>query len=135
MKNRIWTSMSLLGALVFSGCASVTSLPPSGVSPGMLFSDVNYPSRHDAQTLFNFSKSDIELLGPVNTMSESQCILGLIAQGDNGYGNLMKAAKAKYPDADGVINLQWDTHWDLICMGIMSKVQSNVEGMAFKFKK
>jgi len=101
----------------------------------MLFTEVNYPSRHDAQTLFNFNRSDIELLGPISTSSESQCILGLMAQGDNGYGNLMKAAKAKYPEADGVINLQWDTRWNLICMGLISKVQSNVEGMAFKFKK
>ena len=135
MKKWIWTSLPLLGALVVSGCASVMSLPPSGVGPGMLFSDVNYPSRREAQTRFDFTKADIEVLGPVVTTSESQCILGLVAQGDNGYGNLLKAAKAKYPEADGVINVQWDTRWNLICMGIMSKVQSTVEGTAFKFKK
>lgn len=135
MKKMILASLPLMGALVFSGCASVLSMPPSGSSPGMLMTEVTYPSKHDAQTLFNFSKADIELLGPISVTSESQCMLGLMAQGDNGYGNLMKAAKAKYPDADGVINLQWDTRWNLLCLGIISKVQSNVEGMAFKFKK
>jgi hypothetical protein len=135
MKKWIMAGLPLLGALVISGCASVTAIPPAGSSPGVLLTEVTYPSRHDAQTLFNFSRADIELLGPITATSESQCILGLMAQGDNGYGNLMKAAKAKYPDADGIINLSWDTHWNLICLGIISKVQANVEGMAFKFKK
>ena len=111
------------------------SAPPSGVSPGMLLSDVNYPSYRESHTQFTFVRSDFEILGPVSAKAESQCILGLIAQGDNGFGNLTRAAKAKYPDCDAVINIQWDTQWNLICLGLMSKVTSTIDATAIKIKR
>jgi len=131
--------MAMLGCvsigLVLTGCAGLMTAPPSGVAPGGLFSDVNYPSYRESQTRFTFTHDDLVILGPVTATSESQCILGLVAQGDNGFGNLMRAAKAKYPECDGVINIQWDTRWNLICMGLMSKVTATVEGTAIKIKR
>ena len=131
--------MAMLGCvsigLVLTGCAGLMTAPPSGVAPGGLFSDVNYPSYRESQTRFTFTHDDLVILGPVTATSESQCILGLVAQGDNGFGNLMRAAKARYPECDGVINIQWDTRWNLICMGLMSKVTATVEGTAIKIKR
>ncbi|MEI8122938.1 MAG: hypothetical protein WCI20_12890 [bacterium] len=131
--------MAMLGCvsigLVLTGCAGLMTAPPSGVAPGGLFSDVNYPSYRESQTRFTFTHDDLVILGPVTATSESQCILGLVAQGDNGFGNLMRAAKAKYPECDGVINIQWDTRWNLICMGLLSKVTATVEGTAIKIKR
>jgi len=131
--------LALLGCVVvglsLTGCAGLMSAPPSGVSPGGLFSDVNYPSYRESQTQFTFAREDFIILGPVSATSESSCILGLFAQGDNGFGNLTRAAKAKYPDCDGVINVQWDTEWNLICLGLISKVTAKVEGTAIKIKR
>lgn len=131
--------LSVLGCVVvglgLTGCAGLMSTSPSGVAPGGLFSDVNYPSYRESQTKFTFTRDDLVILGPITAKSESQCILGLVAQGDNGFGNLMKAARTKYPDCDGVINIQWDTQWNLICLGLMSKVTATVEGTAIKIKR
>lgn len=123
-----------LGLMVLTGCGPM-SYPPSAVGPAMILTDVNYPSMHDAQTVFNFSKSDFEILGPVSATSESESILGVVARGDNGYGKLMTAAKNAYPNADAVINVQWDTDFNSICLGLYSKVTSKVTGTAVKFKK
>lgn len=116
--------------------------PPSGVSPGFLFSDVTYPSYRESSTKFTINRSDIVVLGPVTATGESQCILALWSQGDNGYGNLMKAARETYPDADGVVDVQWDTKYGNLCLPccyvwvpIFYKVKSTGEGQAFKFKK
>jgi hypothetical protein len=132
-----WLSMiGCVGAGLFlTGCAGLMSVPPSGVAPGGLFSEVTYPSYRESQTKFTFTHDDLVILGPVTATSESQSILGLVAQGDNGFGNLMRAARAKYPDCDGVINIQWDTKWNLVCLGIISKVTATVEGTAIKIKR
>lgn len=125
-----------------SGCSSLMNVPPSGVSPGFLFSDVNYPSRRESNTQFKFDRKDIVILGPVTATGESQNILLLWSQGDNGYGNLMKAAREAYPEADGVVDVQWDTRYSNLCIPccymyipILFKVKSTGEGNAFKFKK
>ena len=135
MKN--WTAIvgCVASSVILSGCAGLMSAPPSGVTPGGIFSDVTYPSYRESQTKFTFTHSDLVILGPVTSTSESSCFLGLFASGDNGYGNLTRAAKAKYPDCDGVINIQWDTEWNQICMGLISKVTATVEGTAIKIKR
>jgi len=135
MKKWLSIAVSVASGLFLTGCAGLMSTSPSGVAPGGLFSDVNYPSYRESQTRFTFTRDDLVILGSVTAKSESSCILGLVAQGDNGFGTLMKEAKMKYPDCDGVINIQWDTQWNLICLGLVSKVTSTVEGIAIKIKR
>jgi len=106
-------------------------------------SDVNYPSQRESDTQFKFTRNDIIILGPVKATGQSQNILMIWSQGDNGYGNLLKAAKATYPDADGVVDIQWDTRFSNLCLPcclgtwvpIFFKVTSTGEGNAFKFRK
>ena len=123
------------------GCGTPTAMGPSGVSPGMLMSDVNYPSARDAQTRFDFKRDDIQILGSVKAQTESLNILMLWSTGDNGYGSLMRAARQAYPQADGVVDLQWDSQFSNLCIPcyipipIMFKVISHVEGKAFQFKR
>ena len=135
--------VALIAANFLAGCAGLPmGAPPSGVSPGFLFSDVTYPSYRESSTKFTINRSDIIVLGPVTATGESQCILALWSQGDNGYGNLMKAAREAYPEADGVVDVQWDTKYGNLCLPccyvwvpIFYKVHSTGEGQAFKFKK
>jgi hypothetical protein len=55
----------------------------------------------------------------------------------------MRAARQAYPDADGLIDVQWDTKYQNLCIPcscwlwvpIMFKGTSIGEGSAFKFKK
>ncbi|MEI8139915.1 MAG: hypothetical protein WCI03_08615 [bacterium] len=135
--------VAFIATFFLAGCVSPPmGIPPSGVSPGFLFSDVNYPTQRDSITKFKVNRNDIVILGPVTAKGESQCILALWAKGDNGYGNLMKAAKGAYPNADGVVDVQWDTKYSNLCIPccyvlvpIMFKATSTGEGQAFMFKK
>jgi hypothetical protein len=134
------------------GCGTPTAMGPSGVSPGMLMTEVTYPSQHDAQTRINIKRDDIQILGTVQATAESSTfLLRLWSSGDNGYGNLMKAARRAYPQADGVVDIQWDTEYmdAFECCGlntyciilfqavpaIYSKATSHMEGKAFQFKR
>ena len=142
----------LLALLVSLACGcGTTSMGPSGVSPGLLMTDVKYPSAHDAQTRINIKRDDIQILGTVQATAESSSfLLRLWASGDNGYGKLMQAARRAYPQADGVVDIQWDTEYKdvLECCGlnycaivtralspIYAKVTSHMEGQAFQFKR
>lgn len=125
----------MAGVSVLVGCATpYMALPPGGVGPGSLVSDVTVPSSREIQTQIQLSRSDIEILGPVAVVSESQRILGMFSQGDNGYGKLLAAAKNGYPQADAVINVMWDTHYQGYIFGLFGKATSRVTGHAIKFK-
>jgi len=129
------------------GCGTPTAMGPSGVAPGMLMTEVTYPSKHDAQTRINIKRDDIQILGTVKADAESVNILfWLWASGDNGYGKLLQAARQVYPKADGVVDIQWDTEYQDACaicgtvLGyiprpIYAKVTSHMEGKAFQFKR
>lgn len=136
MKVARWVCLSFAGLMLLTGCSGLMTVPPSGVTPASLFTDVKYPSRREPETRFNFSKNDIDILGPVHATAESQTILSLLSQGDNGYGNLLKAARKEYPNADGVINVQWDTQFNNVCMGFLyQKATSHMDGTAIRFKR
>lgn len=138
--------LALLLPLV-CGCGTPVSMGPSGVSPGMLMSDVTYPSLHEAQTRINFKRDDILILGTVKADAESRnLLLWLWADGDNGYGKLMQAARRSYPQADGVVDVQWDTEYNDACSicgtcigyiprPLFAKVTSHMEAKAFQFKR
>jgi len=133
---------SLLGiGLLATGCFSpgpgVAGMGKVGVGPGGLVAQQVFPSAREAPLMeFQFKPEDIVILGPVTTTSESKNILGLVSEGGNGNLALMQAAQAKYPDAEGVMNVQWDSKYDAICMGILySTVESQIEGTAFKWKR
>ena len=142
MRRLASISVSLAIAALATGCMAPMGVAPSGVSPGALMSDVNYPSLRESSTQFKFSRSDITILGQVKAEGQSRCILLLWASGDNGYGNLLKEAKRVYPDADGVVDIQWDTRYNNLCIPccdmwipILFKSTSVGEGSAFKFNK
>jgi hypothetical protein len=132
--------------LLNCGCGTPTSMGPSGVSPGLLMTEVTYPSMRDAQTRINLKRDDIQILGVIKADAKSQNILWIWASGDNGYGNLMKAARQAYPQTDGVIDVQVDTEYkDLLSVcamyflglpiPILSSVTTHMEGRAFQFKR
>jgi len=136
--------LALLVSLV-CGCGT-TSMGPSGVSPGLLITDANYPSAHDAQTRINFKRADIQILGVVKAEFESRNIFWLWASGDNGYGKLMQAARQSYPQADGVVDVQWDTEYRDLCaccgfcifyrpVPLLATAVTHAEGKAFQFKR
>ena len=129
--------VSILGlGLLTVGCGSTASMGKVGAAPGWLVAQQSFPSAREAPVMeFQYKPEDIVILGPVTSTSQSKCILGLISEGSNGNLVLMQAARTKYPDADGVMNVQWDSRYNGICMGIYTTVDSDVEGTAFKWKR
>ena len=130
-------SAVLATAFLISGCGTVR-MPAGSVFPGLLYTDVNYPSMREApQVRYDFKAKDIEVLGPVTAKGTSMNILGIYAAGDNGYKTLLAAAKEKYPDPDEVINIKWDTeftYFGLIYIPIFQRADSTIYGMAIKLK-
>jgi len=130
-------TLIFLAIIIFitAGCGVMT-LPPSGVSPGMAYSSVNYPSMQNSITEYKFGKDDIEVLGPVLAETSSINILGLFSTGDNGYGKLLEEARRRFPEADGLVNVYFDSRYTSCLWGmIFSKVNSTVTATAVKFKK
>jgi hypothetical protein len=124
-------------SLLSSGCCGLVGgrmSSPTGSAPGGLIADGTYGSGGTC-SFIRFEGSDVEVLGQVQSSTESETTLGLISRGDNGYGKVVAAARAKYPTCNGVINLQWDTQYNTICSGILyEKVTTIIEGTAVRYK-
>ncbi len=137
-RNHLAFLAILTAALLLSGCGT-TRMPAGSVFPGLIYTDVNYPSMREApQVRYDFKAADIELLGPVTAKMTSMNILGIYAAGDNGYKTLLETAKREYPGADDVINLNWDTeftYFGLIYIPIFQRADSTLYGTAVKIKR
>ena len=105
----------------------------AGAKPGGIVADGTY-GIGGMPTHIRLQREDVQILGQVESSTESECILGIISQGDNGYGKVLAAARAKYPTCDAVINMQWDTQYKTICAGILyEKVATKITGTAIKY--
>ena len=139
MKFRNLTIAALLATSLFiSGCGT-TRMPAGSVFPGLVYTDVNYPSMREApQVRYDFKADDIEILGPVTAKGSSMNILGMFASGDNGYKTLLDTARHEYPTMDDVININWDTeftYFGLIYIPIFQRADSTLYGTAIKIKR
>ena len=82
---------------------------PSAVSPAFVFSDdVVYPYK-DSITMLNLDRKDYRIFGHVSTEMASKNILYIYSEGDNGFGKLMEIARNKYPEANALMNVYWDS--------------------------
>ncbi|MBU4211315.1 MAG: hypothetical protein L6437_01120 [Kiritimatiellae bacterium] len=126
----------LAGCLLFSP-PGTANMAPGGVGPASIFTEVTYPSAREAPFVrYTFTREDLEILGVVRGTGESINILGILSTGDNGFGSMMAQARQKYPTMDGVMNIQWDTKYNGICLGFLySKVDSSVEAVAVRYKR
>jgi len=136
MKAMIGGVVAAAGLMCLSGCGILGGFPsPRGAHPGSIVSDGTY-GVGGMPTLIRLQREDVEVLGQVQSATESECILGIISQGDNGYAKVLAAARTKYPECDAVINMQWDIQYKTICFGALyEKVTTKIEGTAIKYKR
>ncbi len=121
-----------LTAAALSGC-SLPVVKNSGVTPAVIATDVKYPSEFNGSARFNIeTKAKFNILGIVTAKGESTNILGIIAQGDNGYSNLIDTAKKM--GADDVINITTDIKYHYYFFGAFQKVVTNLTGTAIKYE-
>ena len=138
---RIVITCLVLGiVVVFSAGCGTINMPHGGVQPGAIYGDGTYPSMKDSYTKFEFGAEDLEVLGTVTGGGESSNVLLLFSQGDNGYQQLLRNAKQKYPDMDALINFYWDTKyfnvgWPYPPIPLYQRARSEVTATAVKFKK
>lgn len=137
---RIVITSLVLGVIVVlgAGCGTV-NMPHGGVYPGIVYGEGTYPSMKDSYTRFEFGADDFEVLGTVTGGGESFNLLFLFSQGDNGYQQLLRNAKQKYPDMDALINFYWDTKyfnigWPWPPLPLYQRAQSEVTATAIRFK-
>ena len=133
MKRIVGVSFAVVGLLCMSGCLMGGFPSAAGAKPGGIVADGTY-GIGGMPTHIRLQREDVQILGQVESSTESECILGIISQGDNGYGKVLAAARAKYPTCDAVINMQWDTQYKTICLGILyEKVTTKITGTAIKY--
>jgi len=111
----------------------VMNVPTGGVQPAGIVSEVNYPSKW-ADSILNHQINgnyNYRIIGPVEVNVESTNILGIVAQGDNGYKKLFE--KVKEVGGDNVINVIVDTKYSYYLFGIFQKVSSTIYGIAVKY--
>ena len=133
--SRILFGLVLLSSLALVSCCPLTQM--SGVygsSPGMVFSNINYPSllNPTMEHEISIERKDLEILGPVCSHAESYQVLGFFGTGNAGYEMLLSAARDK--GADGVMNVAVDTKVDYYVFGAYSKVTTTLYGTAYKYK-
>ena len=143
MKRIILTPMLLLCIVSMFGCASayttMQSGYPSAVTPAFIFSDdVTYPFK-DSFTIFNLDRQDYQILGHVTTELESTNILYIYSSGDSGYGKLLQIARRKYPKANALMNVYWDSKlkhvgWPYPPIPIFQKVTARVTATAVRLR-
>lgn len=135
MRKKSMYVVALL-TIVFSFVGCYASMRPGGAPPGV-FSSVNYPSMQNTVTKYHLTRDDYEVLGPVTVKSSSHNILMLFAFGDNGYGKLLSEARKKYPDADGFLNLYFDSRYNSLLpyFPIYQGIESTITGTAIKMKR
>jgi hypothetical protein len=136
MVKKVIAVLSISILIMISGCAPATThMPPSGANPATLISNTNYPSMHNSITNYNFDRDDIEILGPVTVSTASYNLLYLFSWGNNGYGALLDQAKEDYPDADGLVNINYDTHYTKVLFFLFTRVKSTVTATAVRIKR
>ncbi len=131
--SKLFTAIALLGLIGLTGCIGSTTFS-GGSLPGSIVTDINYPSALNPSTNheIEIGRDDIEIIGAVSATAESFTIVGIIGQGDSGYGKLLEAARAK--GADGIMNVTIDTQIQAYVFGAYNKVVTTLSGTAYKYK-
>lgn len=114
MKKKLFL-IALVVCLVLTSCVSgKTGLYSSGVTT-------------------NLPEKDYEILGPVELQGTITNVLGFFQWGGKGYGDLMKEAKALYPEADAVIDVYEDVSKSMIML-VYNTYTRTYYGTAIKYK-
>ncbi|HPN30832.1 MAG TPA: hypothetical protein PKY81_07730 [bacterium] len=127
--------LCVLSLMLVAGCGRAMQMGNSGVIPASIMTDVTYPAEFlGGKVSYNMeTPTKYSIIGPVNASGESSNILGIVAQGDNGYKRLMDAANRV--GADAVVNVVTDLHFNSYIFGAYTKVTTNLSGIAVKFDR
>ena len=121
---------------LLAGCCAMGGgySSPLGSRPGSIVADGTYGTG-GTPAFVRFEGTDVEVLGQVQAEGHSETTLGIISSGDNGYAKVLDAARKKYPDFNGVINLQYDVQYNNICGGaLVERVTTKIEGTVIKYR-
>jgi len=84
---------------------------------------------------YDYSSMDFDVLGPVEATGESTVILGLVSQGHEGYGLLMKNARSTYgKDVSSVMFIFADYEYQGILYPVFGTVKTTYAGTAVRLK-
>lgn len=123
MKIRLMAGFLCLGMLGLTGCATaVFERHTSG--------KVDFLSRS-----WDYTTAEYEVLGPVEASGSSQVVLGMVTDGHEGYGLLMKAARTKWGgDVTSVMFIFSEYEFSGVLYPLIGKVSTTYYGTAVKSK-
>ena len=123
MKIRLMAGLLCLGMLGLTGCAT-------GMFERHTAGKVDFQSRS-----WDYTTAEYEVLGPVEASGSSQVVLGMVTDGHEGYGLLMKAARTKWGgDVTSVMFIFSEYEFSGVLYPLIGKVSTTYYGTAVKSK-
>ena len=122
--------IAIAGAALMTGCAyGPFATPAGGTWPAFVYTDGQvYPSLNTSGTEYQLTTDDFEIRGTVVATGEAMNILGIFAEGDNGYASLMEEARAQ--GCDDVMNVRVDTrHTNILSLYVKDEVILTGQGV------
>jgi hypothetical protein len=84
---------------------------------------------------WDYTTAEYEVLGPVEASGSSQVVLGMVTDGHEGYGLLMKAARTKWGgDVTSVMFIFSEYEFSGVLYPLIGKVSTTYYGTAVKSK-
>lgn len=119
-----WTLVAglTLTAMLMSGCATA------------LFERHTSGKTDFLSRSWDYTTAEFEVLGPVEAEGSSQVVLGIVTDGHEGYGRLMKAARNKWPETTNVMFIFSEYDYSGVLYPIIGKISTTYYGTAVKSK-
>lgn len=115
-----------------TGCMLPYATGTASVPPAAIISNgLVYPGENTSSTVYQLTTADFEIRGTVMAEGKATNIFFIIAEGDNGYRNLLQQAQAL--GADDVMNVRTDVEWTNY-LGVYSEARVYLTGTAIKWK-
>ena len=116
--------MTMLFGLVIavglmSGCAGYMEYMQRSMAPNI-----------NSATVTEYGSEEYTVLGPVEAVGESKCILGVYITGEDGQGLLMRAAKQAFPNATGVKDVSAVKNYEGVLPPVYATITTTYYGVA-----
>lgn len=101
-------------------------------------SGLEYMQRSQKPNIHSYTKTEYEpqsyeVLGPIEAVGKGMSVLGVFAEGEDGQGLLMAAARAKYGDqVTGLKDITSHSEWLSVLGFVFSRIETTYHAVAVK---
>lgn len=117
--------------ILFAGLLLATLLVVQGCAIGyMSYMDRTATPNIQSHTATDYQADGYDVLGTVEAVGESKCILGIVVEGTDGQGLLMKEAGRKFQGVTGIKDVSAYKEFEGILPPVYCKIETTYYGTA-----